>query len=236
MLIGTHQKRSKFLDHGFPLFVSNQKLDNVTYEKILGVYLDNSLQYNVHIDHVCKTLSRKISALRRIKKYLPLQTRKLFYNAYIMPTIDYCLTIWGNTSRSNLDRVHKLQKRAARYILDAPPDAPSRPLFDELDWLTVYEQLTVNKYVLLYKSLFNYCPTYLHEMFKFQINNQYTLRSESNVDLCVPIHKCKLFENSFQHSGAILWNALPVHIKMSPTLNTFKKQVKLYVKQCQNNL
>ena len=200
------------------------------------MYLDYSLQYNVHIDHVCKTLSRKISALRRIKKFLPIQTRKLFYNAYIMPSIDYCLTIWGNTSHSNLDRVYKLQKRAARCILDAPPDAPSQPLFEKLDWLTVYEQLIVNKYVLLYKSLFNSHPTYLNSMFDFQCNNRYNLRSESNLDLCVPSHKCKLFENSFQYCGAILWNNLPVHIKMSQTLNAFKHQVRIFVKQCRNNL
>ena len=81
------------------------------------------------------SISSKLALLRRIKRYLPIEYRKLFYNAYILPSLDYCLTIWGNTSKTQVERLHKLQKGAARIILDAAPDAPSQPLFTELNWL-----------------------------------------------------------------------------------------------------
>ena len=55
--------------------------------------------------------------------------------------IDYCLTIWGNVPKSQIERINKLQKRAARKILDAPPDSHSLPLFRELGWLTVSERV-----------------------------------------------------------------------------------------------
>jgi len=35
----------------------------------------------------------------------------------------------GNTSKDNLERIHRLQKRAARLILNEPSKAPSLPLF-----------------------------------------------------------------------------------------------------------
>ena len=97
-------------------------------------------------------LNLQLALLRRIKVYLPLSYRKLYYNAYILPCIDYCLTIWDNTSKNNLERIHKLQKYAARIILDAPPDSPSLPLFNELGWLNVFERMEFNKAVLLFKS------------------------------------------------------------------------------------
>ena len=54
---------------------------------------------------------------------------------YILPSIDYCLTIWGNAPKCHLDRILKFQKYAARIILDAPPDSTSEPLFKKVGWL-----------------------------------------------------------------------------------------------------
>ena len=106
--------------------------------------IDTSLNFNKHVDTVCKSISSKLALLRRIKCYLPIEYRKLFYNAYtcILPSLDYCLTIWGNTSKTQGERLHNLQKCAARIILDAAPDAPSQPLFTELNWLNIYERIT----------------------------------------------------------------------------------------------
>ena len=35
--------------------------------------------------------------------------RKLFYNAYILPHLDYCCVIWGNCSRSLEEKIVRLQ-------------------------------------------------------------------------------------------------------------------------------
>ena len=87
------------------------------------------------------TLQSKVALLSRIKQFLPLHAKKLFFNAYILPTIDYCLTIWGNVPKSQIERMNNLQKIAARLIFDAPPDSPSLPLFRELGWLTISERV-----------------------------------------------------------------------------------------------
>ena len=129
--------------------VNGNDLECVDNEKLLGVYIDPSLSFNKQVDHVCRSITSKLALLRRIKVYLPLSYRKLYYNAYILPCIDYCLTIWGNSSKNNLERIHKLQKYAARIILDVPIDSPSLPLFNELGWLNVFERMEFNKAVPL---------------------------------------------------------------------------------------
>ncbi|KAK3087111.1 hypothetical protein FSP39_001840 [Pinctada imbricata] len=140
ILVGARQKISRLPTTTLSLKVNDKLIDNLTSDKLLGVYIDNYLQFDKHIDEVCKAITQKIALLRRIKKYLGLQHRVLYYNAYILPSIDYCLTIYGNASKSHLDRILKLQKSAARVIMDAPPDTPSQPLFDELDWLNIYDR------------------------------------------------------------------------------------------------
>ena len=103
------------------------------------------------------TLHKKYALLDRIKQFLPLHAKKLYFNAYILPIIDYCLTIWGNVPKSQIERINKLQKRAARIILvlDAPPDSPSLLLFRELGWLTISERIDYNKCIRLYIAVHN---------------------------------------------------------------------------------
>ena len=50
----------------------------------------------------------------------------MYYNAYILPVIDYCLTIWGNASKVQLNIILKLQKSPARIVIDKPYDSPSK--------------------------------------------------------------------------------------------------------------
>ena len=112
MLIGTSQKLSK-CNSNLEIKVNDHYIENSKCEKLLGVHIDQKLSYENHIDYVCKNVSSKIALLGRIKKFLPLQTRKLYYNAYILSVIDYCLTVWGSASNGQLDILLKLQNHAS---------------------------------------------------------------------------------------------------------------------------
>ena len=70
---------------------------------------------------------------------------KLYYNGYLLPLIDYCSVVWGNTNKVNLEKIIKLQKRAARIILRADFNTPSKTLFEKLEWLTVYNRINYHK-------------------------------------------------------------------------------------------
>ena len=167
-----------------------------------------------------ENLSSKVALLKRIKQFLPLHYRKMYFNAYILPSIDYCLTIWGNAPKCHLDRILKFQKYAARIILDAPPDSPSEPLFKKLGWLNIYERVQYNKAILLYKAVHGMTPGYISELFSFSQN--YNLRSFDNFDMVIPKHNREFFKNTFQYSGANIWNNLPVNLRTSSSLAAFK--------------
>ena len=64
-----------------------------------------------------------IGLLKKIMNYLPLKQRLLYYNALIRPVINYASVLWTNCDKESLGRVLKLQKRAARVILNAPPSS-----------------------------------------------------------------------------------------------------------------
>ena len=94
-------------------------IQNVTKQKLLGVCIDENLNLSAHIDYLCSNISSKISLLRQLSEYVSTDVQKLFFQSYIMPLIDYGSVVSGSTSSSNLERLLKLQKRAARIILKA---------------------------------------------------------------------------------------------------------------------
>ena len=112
MLLGTNQRLSNLSKTTLDLKVNDIALDNVKNQKLLGVEIDSHLDYNVHLDKLCKNISSKLALLKRIKRYLNLDYRKLFYNGYvkILPLINYCIVVWSNTSKTNLLWIHKTTK------------------------------------------------------------------------------------------------------------------------------
>ena len=127
MLLTTAQRLSRMDKKEIDLYINGEKLDNVINHKLLGINIDHYLHWEEQIDLVYKKINSKLALLSEIKWYLTLDTRILYFNAYILPLFDYCVIIWGNCSKQNIQRISKLQKKAARIILNKPNDAPSKP-------------------------------------------------------------------------------------------------------------
>ena len=83
----------------------------VSTTKILGAHFDNALSWNVHIKHVYNKIVKNLYLFQQIKSFFPIDSRKLFYNSYILPHLDYCCIIWGKCSHTLLYNLEKLQKR-----------------------------------------------------------------------------------------------------------------------------
>ena len=72
----------------------------------------------------------------------------------------------GSAVGIHIEILSKLQKRAARIILDAEVHAPSAQMFQELGWLSVTNRLKYNKAILPYRALKNLTPEYISNLLK----------------------------------------------------------------------
>ncbi len=88
-LIVTYQKEGKLDSTDVSVICDNTELEKVN--KLLGVIINKNLPWKFHIDKTAKSIYHNITLLRRIRKYLPHQTRITFYKCYIQPHIDYCM-------------------------------------------------------------------------------------------------------------------------------------------------
>ena len=79
--------------------------------KLLGIYLDNRLNFGYHISQLCKKARKNLHALTRVFKYMYISQRKLITNAFIMSHFSYCHLIWMFHSRAiehRINRIHDL--------------------------------------------------------------------------------------------------------------------------------
>ncbi len=116
MLKKLNQRETKLQTSEIKENFNNTMLENVNFEKLLGVIIDKNLSKKNHIDKITKTLSKNIDHLKQICKYLPHLTRLPFYKNFIQPHIDYCSTIWGQSSC--ISHIHILQKMPLRFIMN----------------------------------------------------------------------------------------------------------------------
>ena len=181
MLLTTSQKRSRLENPQLDVKLGDSSLKMVKCEKLLGVLVDEDLTWTQQIQKVLKTVNAQLSLLRRIRKFLPIWCRKTYYNAYILPHLEYCCTIWGGGSM--IDKLSKFQRRAARVILEADYQTPTSQLFATLSWMPLRDRIDYKRATLVYKSLNDLAPQYCRNMFKHvkDVNSRCTrLSSDPN--------------------------------------------------------
>ena len=120
--------------------VEDNWLINVKSATLLGLTIDSSLSFDCHVENLCNKLASQIGVLSKIRAFLPLKQRLLFYNAIIRLVMSYADIIWPSCDKDLLYRVLKLQKRTARISLYADRLPPSVTLFNKLGWIPFYEQ------------------------------------------------------------------------------------------------
>ena len=83
--------------------------------------------------------------------------------------------------------------------------------------------------VMVFKSLNGQAPEYLLNLLtKCSETNVRSLRSSKQETLKVPFARTTYYEKSFSVTGPKLWDSLPIQIRQSSNLITFKQSVKSF--------
>ena len=217
MLILSKAKESRLdeTEIDIKININGTQMKNTKQEKLLGALIDNNLTWHSQVKKVKQTIAFKLSILRKIRHYLPAKTRILYYNYYIKPHLQYCCTIWGQCNKTDIYSIIKLQKQAARLILDADKYSPSSPLFDQLEWETFDKIVQEKQATMVFKALNNLTPDYISNLFKPTCTNtNHSLRSKTSNKLHVPAAHHK----SLRFNGPNIWNSLSDEARKATTL------------------
>ncbi|CAH0394600.1 unnamed protein product [Bemisia tabaci] len=85
------------------------EIERVNKHKVLGLIIQENIEWNEHIDAIVKKLGSYSYAINRLRHLLNRADLIKLYYAFIYSTIRYGIMFWGNSK--GVDRVFKLQKR-----------------------------------------------------------------------------------------------------------------------------
>ena len=129
------------------IFLHDELVKDVDNQKLLGVTIDKTLTWDKQIDAICLYITR-ITLLKLLSKYVKRPSLNQYYNAYILLIFDYGCIVWGRCTTTNKNRLVKLQKRAAKIILQADFCTPSLSMFSELKWLSFPKRVQYHTYIM----------------------------------------------------------------------------------------
>ena len=110
----------------------------------------------------------------------------------------------GSASSTNLNKLQKLQNRAARIVTNSPCDAHSESLMKELDWLTIEQLIDTETVKIVYKVHHNKAPEYVKEIFHRLSDTQSRELRNSKTDLYIPLLRTSLGQKSFAYRGVCM--------------------------------
>lgn len=215
---------------GLSIKIGPDTIECNTTARYLGIYPDASFTWAEHISELCTKLSPKVGLLHKLKSILPAKHVVNVYRTTIQPLIDYCITTWGYAAKKYISKVQHLQNRAARIITgNYSWEINGTELVKQLGWQNIVQRRDYFTAVLVFKALNGIAPDHIQDLFTFarDINLRPTRNTAQN-RLYVPKIRKSVYSQSLQYNGAKTWNDLPLTIRNSKTLDTFKRLAKAH--------
>ena len=161
------------------IHVGEYEIENGKCEKLLGVKLDWTLNFDDHISDVCKKASRKLNALARIATFIRLSKRRLLMNAFCNSQFSYCPLIWMCHSLTNNRKINRLHERCLRVIYN-----DKQSLFSELlekeGSVSIHMNRNIQSLAIdMFHVSRSISPPIMNDIFKQKENSRYNLREIS---------------------------------------------------------
>jgi hypothetical protein len=190
--------------------------------KLLGVFLDEHLTLNKHIDHVSAKLSKSLYILNRVKHLISSVSLRRLYFSLIHSHLLYCINILGCTSLANINRILLLQKKAIRIIYNSHYNAHTTPLFLENKILPFDKLIKLHRLLFMHSIAYDYAPTtFANTWTKNNARNTgHDLRNHDYFTL--PLVRIESFRKFPIYSLAYEWNSLGDNIRLQHNRTTFK--------------
>ena len=126
------------------------------------------MTWDAHISSVSKKVSSGIGVIKKIKPFVPTSNLLSVYQSIVEPYLDYCSVVWDDISDQLTDKLQKLlklQNRAARVIIGADYRTPSSVLLNKLGWFSLKEKRNKQKALMMFKIMNGMTPALFRRYF-----------------------------------------------------------------------
>ena len=104
---------------------------------ILGVLIDKNLTWKYHIDAITAKISKTVGLISKLRHSIPRHILLYIYQTSIHPHLNYGLAVWGQASKTSLNKILILQKKVLCMMYFRDIREHAIPLFIDTDILPV---------------------------------------------------------------------------------------------------
>ena len=215
------------------LSINGNEIQRKESIKFLGVLLDENLNWKEHIKCTENKISKNIGILYKAKPFLTKECMLSLYYSYIHPYINYGNIAWASIYKTNLQKVHRLQKRAIRLVFNKNRFDHTRELFRSNNILNTYQVNILKNLMFMHQVSTNSAP--LNFLTKFRKPSHMYQTRFSNTNYSRPISALEKSKYRISSRGPYLWNNyLSNNEKHNTNLQTFKSNLKSKILNCEN--
>ena len=121
------------------LLIDDKRLSEKNCIKYLGLMIDCNLNWKCEIKCIAKKIKRNIGIISKLRHYVGQKILANIYYALVYPFSIYGILVWSNSYPSTIQPLFILQKWAMRIISFSKFDAPSSPLFRNLNIIKLHD-------------------------------------------------------------------------------------------------
>ena len=188
------------------------------------VTIDSNFTFEEYINNLCRKSSQKIHALPRISHYLSPNKKRILLKTFVTSQFNYCPLVWMCHSRTLNNRIDNIRLRALRIVYQ-----DKKSSFEELlqkdNSVSVYMKHLQHLTTEIFKFKTSLSPIIMNEVFNFQENESYNLRSGIHL-ASRNMHTAYFGTDTISSLGPKLWKLIPDKIKQASTLSAFKAKIK----------
>ena len=219
-----HPARKKINLDGLSINIDKNSINRVEHTKFLGVIIHQNLSWQAHIKAISSKIAKSTGIIIKSRQFFLSNTLCTLYNSLILPYLQYCSIIWASTYSSHLQPLFRLQKKALRIITHSPPRAHTYSLFNKFKILNIFNIYKYQVSCFVFLHMQKLLPSPLSSLFVLNSDcHQYLTRQKDNLHLHT--HK---YSFSLRVQGPQIWNDIPLSLRNSLTLSSYKHKLRDY--------
>ena len=147
--------------------IDNKQIKSVPSVELLGIQLDDKLNFSPHISNICKSPANQLNDLIRLQKFLSFEEKKILIISYFMANFNYCPLVWMFSNTVSSKKIENLQKRLLRFVYKR-----YNASYEDLLLKSGFSSINVKRLkalcVEIFKTLNNLNPSIMKEIFSLR--------------------------------------------------------------------
>ena len=210
------------------LHMDGHTLDQVASTKFLGIFFDQHLTWDVHIEYCRKKIAQGMYAMHMSKHLLKIHHLKIIYHSLVHSHLSYGILLWGNTYQKHLHKLEIAQKKCIRIIAGAQYNASTSKFFKKLDILKLKDMYRHTLGLFMYNFMQKELPGPLLTIYNLH-GDSHEHNTRHRTDPIAPNVNAEVMRKSYLYSGPIIWMSLNNSLKSSKNKRQFRAGMKRFL-------